>query len=131
MPEFAWTDPLPTGSDETPYRLLTTEGVTVVETAGRTFLEVDPEALRLLTYEAMHDIAHLLRPAHLAADGAGAGARRQRGRRAQSQAAGRQRRKRAVGLQPLHHVGNRQRRRRDEDHGRASERRHGRKRTRR
>ena len=66
MPEFAWTDPLPTGSAETPYRLVTTEGVSVVESAGRTFLEVDPEALRLLTYEAMHDIAHLLRPAHLA-----------------------------------------------------------------
>jgi fumarate hydratase, class I len=66
MPEFVWTDLLPTGSDETPYRLLTTEGVRTVEAAGRTFLEVDPEALRLLTYEAMHDIAHLLRPGHLA-----------------------------------------------------------------
>ena len=37
-----------------------------VEAAGRTFLEVDPEALRLLTETAMHDIAHYLRPAHLA-----------------------------------------------------------------
>ena len=33
---------------------------------GRQFLEVDPEALRLLTETAMHDIAHYLRPAHLA-----------------------------------------------------------------
>jgi fumarate hydratase class I len=66
MPEFAWTDLLPTGADETPYRLLTTDGVRTFEAAGRTFLEVDPEALRLLTYEAMHDIAHLLRPGHLA-----------------------------------------------------------------
>ena len=36
------------------------------EAGGRTFLKVDPEALRLLTAEAMHDIAHYLRPAHLA-----------------------------------------------------------------
>jgi fumarate hydratase, class I len=66
VPDFAYTDLLPTGADETPYRLVTTEGVRAVEAGGRTFLEVDPEALRLLTYEAMHDIAHLLRPGHLA-----------------------------------------------------------------
>ncbi len=66
MPEFAYTDLLPTGPDETEYRLLTAEGVSTVEAGGRTFLQVEPEALRLLAYEAMHDIAHLLRPAHLA-----------------------------------------------------------------
>jgi fumarate hydratase class I len=66
VPEFAYEDLLPIGSDETPYRLLTTEGVRTVEgPGGRTFLEVDPEALRLLTETAMHDIAHYLRPAHL------------------------------------------------------------------
>ena len=37
-----------------------------MEAAGRTFLQVSPEALRLLAYEAIHDIQHLLRPAHLA-----------------------------------------------------------------
>jgi len=64
--EFAYEDLLPIGSDETPYRLLTTEGVRTVEgPGGRTFLEVDPEALRLLTETAMHDIAHYLRPGHL------------------------------------------------------------------
>ena len=66
MPEFAYTDLLPLGSDETEYRLLTTEGVSTFEAAGRTFLQVEPEALRLLTETAMHDISHLLRPAHLA-----------------------------------------------------------------
>ncbi len=66
MAEFDYTDMLPTGPDETPYRLLTTDGVRTVEAAGRTFLEVAPEALRLLTETAMHDIAHYLRPAHLA-----------------------------------------------------------------
>nr|WP_175557531.1 fumarate hydratase [Raineyella antarctica] len=55
------------GPDETPYRLLTTEGVRTVEgPGGRTFLEVDPDAITLLTETAMHDIAHFLRPAHLA-----------------------------------------------------------------
>ncbi len=66
MPEFAYTDLLPLGPDETPYRLLTTEGVSVVEAAGRTFLQVEPEALRLLTTTAIRDIQHLLRPGHLA-----------------------------------------------------------------
>ena len=65
-PEFRYSDLLPTGADETPYRLLTTEGVSTFEVDGRTFLQVAPEAMRLLTAEAMHDIAHYLRPAHLA-----------------------------------------------------------------
>jgi fumarate hydratase class I len=57
---------LPLGPDQTKYRLLTSEGVETVEAAGRTFLQVSPEALRLLAYEAIHDIQHLLRPGHLA-----------------------------------------------------------------
>ena len=66
MPDFTYTEMLPIGADETPYRLLTTQGVSTVEAGGRTFLQVSPEALRLLAYEAIHDIQHLLRPAHLA-----------------------------------------------------------------
>ncbi|GAA1972242.1 fumarate hydratase [Catenulispora subtropica] len=65
MPDFEYADLLPAGPDETPYRLLTTEGVSTVEAGGRTFLQVEPEALRLLTETAMHDIAHYLRPGHL------------------------------------------------------------------
>jgi fumarate hydratase class I len=65
-PEFRYSDLLPTGQDDTPYRLVTTEGVSTFEANGRTFLQVEPEAIRLLTAEAMHDIAHYLRPAHLA-----------------------------------------------------------------
>ncbi|HAM24379.1 MAG TPA: fumarate hydratase, partial [Actinobacteria bacterium] len=65
MADFDYTDLLPTGPDETPYRLVTSDGVEVVEAAGRTFLQVQPEALRLLTFEAMRDISHLLRPDHL------------------------------------------------------------------
>ena len=66
MPEFAYADPLPLGPDTTPYRLITTEGVRTVELGDRTFLQVDPEVLRLLTVEAIRDISHLLRPGHLA-----------------------------------------------------------------
>jgi fumarate hydratase class I len=65
--DFTYVDLLPIGEDQTEYRLLTTEGVSTVEgPGGRTFLQVEPEALRLLTEAAMHDIAHYLRPAHLA-----------------------------------------------------------------
>ncbi len=66
MPEFAYTDLLPVGEDNTPYRLVTSEGVSTFEADGRTFLKVEPEALRKLAAEAMHDISHYLRPAHLA-----------------------------------------------------------------
>ncbi|MBN3930466.1 fumarate hydratase [Streptomyces verrucosisporus] len=54
------------GEDTTPYRLVTAEGVSTFEAGGRTFLKVEPEALRKLAAEAMHDISHYLRPAHLA-----------------------------------------------------------------
>ncbi|MFV0457644.1 MAG: fumarate hydratase [Actinomycetales bacterium] len=67
MADFDYTPLLPTGPDETPYRLLTTEGVrTVTGPDGRTFLEVSGEALRVLAETAIHDISHYLRPAHLA-----------------------------------------------------------------
>ncbi|GAA1254396.1 fumarate hydratase [Kitasatospora nipponensis] len=65
-PDFAYSDLLPLGADPTPYRKLTSEGVSTFEAGGRRFLQVEPEALRLLTATAMHDIAHYLRPAHLA-----------------------------------------------------------------
>lgn len=65
--DFTYVDLLPIGEDQTEYRLLTTDGVSTVEgPGGRTFLQVEPMALRTLTETAMHDIAHYLRPAHLA-----------------------------------------------------------------
>jgi fumarate hydratase, class I len=66
MPEFAYADLLPLGADDTPYRLVTADGVSTFDAAGRTFLQVEPAALSLLTREAMHDIAHYLRTPHLA-----------------------------------------------------------------
>ena len=65
MPEFAYSDLLPLGPDETEYRLVTREGVETFEAGGQRFLRVAPGALTRLTDEAMHDIAHYLRPAHL------------------------------------------------------------------
>ncbi|MGP4003061.1 fumarate hydratase [Streptomyces sp. 8N706] len=65
-PAFAYTDLLPLGEDTTPYRLVTSEGVSTFEADGRTFLKVEPEALRTLAAEAMKDISHYLRPSHLA-----------------------------------------------------------------
>jgi fumarate hydratase, class I len=66
MSSFQYQEMLPLASDETPYRLLSNDYVSTFEAAGQTFLKVEPEALTLLTREAMRDIAHLLRPGHLA-----------------------------------------------------------------
>jgi fumarate hydratase class I len=61
MPDFAFSPLLPLGPDTTEYRLVTSGGV---GRDGR-FLTIEPQALTRLTDEAMHDIAHFLRPAHL------------------------------------------------------------------
>ena len=63
---FQHVDLLPLGDDTTEYRLLGTDGVSTVDTALGTFLVVEPSAITMLTQVAMRDIAHLLRPAHLA-----------------------------------------------------------------
>ncbi|GAA1220586.1 fumarate hydratase [Prauserella alba] len=65
-PPFEYTDVLPKGQDtETEYRLVTSDGVSVVEAAGRRFLEVSQEALTTLARTAITDIQHLLRTSHL------------------------------------------------------------------
>ncbi len=55
----------PLGKDKTPYRKLTSAGVTVEKLGGREVVTVSREAIRLLSEQAMIDINHLLRPAHL------------------------------------------------------------------
>ncbi len=64
--DIDFTELLPLGDDVTPYRLVSTDGVSTFETPEGTFLKVEPEAIRRLTAEAMHDIAHYLRSDHLA-----------------------------------------------------------------
>lgn len=49
----------------TPYKKLTSSHVSTIDVNGMKFLKVEPEALRILSAQAMIDIAHLLRPAHL------------------------------------------------------------------
>jgi fumarate hydratase class I len=67
MAAFEYQELLPVGHhDDTPFRKLTGDHVSTFEANGRTFLEVAPEALTLLSRTAMRDIAHLLRPGHLA-----------------------------------------------------------------
>ncbi|WP_288901150.1 fumarate hydratase [uncultured Sneathiella sp.] len=65
MPEFHYQDMFSLGKDDTPYRKLTSDYVSTIDVDGRQILKVEPEALSLLAAEAMHDVAHLLRPLHL------------------------------------------------------------------
>ena len=51
---------------DTEYELVTKDYVSTFEAAGKTFLKVEPEGLRLLSKRAMSDISHLLRSSHLA-----------------------------------------------------------------
>ncbi|WP_419855858.1 fumarate hydratase [Candidatus Poriferisodalis sp.] len=66
MSTYTHVELLPTGPADVTYRHLTSDYVSTVTAAGRRFLQVEPEALRLLTAEAMRDISHLFRTGHLA-----------------------------------------------------------------
>ena len=68
-PPFAFTELLPIDHHPHPgteWRLLTTDGVSTFEAAGRRFVQVEPEVLTELTREAFRAISHLLRTSHLA-----------------------------------------------------------------
>ncbi len=66
MPEFTYQDPFPLGPDDTRYRLLSKEGISVVPFEGTEVLKVDPAVLTRLARLAFRDVSFLLRPAHLA-----------------------------------------------------------------
>jgi fumarate hydratase, class I len=65
-PPFVYQEPFPLAPDTTHYRKI--EGseryVSAASFEGREMVRVDPEALTLLTREAMRDVSFLLRPAH-------------------------------------------------------------------
>jgi len=63
-PEFKYQDPFPLGPDNTKYRLLTKEGVSVANFEGKEILKIDPAALTNLANQAMRDVSFLLRPEH-------------------------------------------------------------------
>ena len=65
MTEFAYTELLPLGPDETTYRLVSSDGIGSFTAGGHRFLTVEPDVLRRLTALAMHEITHYLRPGHL------------------------------------------------------------------
>ncbi len=62
--EFKYQDPFPLGPDNTQYRLLTKEGVSVATFEGKEILKVSPAALADLANQAMRDVSFLLRPEH-------------------------------------------------------------------
>ena len=66
MSEYQYQPLFEFGPDTTLYRQLTTEGVSIVTLDGQEFLRVDPSVLREVSRQAFDDIAHLLRPEHLA-----------------------------------------------------------------
>jgi len=64
-PAFQYQDPFPHATkDETKYRLLTTEGVSVAQFEGKEILKVDPAALERLAREAIREVSFFLRPSH-------------------------------------------------------------------
>ncbi len=65
MPNFSYSELLPLGADTTEYRLVSKEGVAVIKLGNKEFLQIEPAALEKLSAEAIHDISHYLRPAHL------------------------------------------------------------------
>src|ERR1700746_665297 len=66
MSDAAYHELFPLGADDTSYRKLTGDRVSVGDFEGRRIVKVAPEALTLLAAQAFIDSAHLLRPGHLA-----------------------------------------------------------------
>lgn len=65
MAEFIYENPFQTGADNTNYRLVSKEFVTVLNLDGRRILKIEPEGLELLAKEAITDVSFLMRPVHL------------------------------------------------------------------
>lgn len=64
-PEFVHQPIIEYGDDDTEYRHLTSEFVSVEEFDGKEILKVDPQALTYLARTATRDVSFMLRPAHL------------------------------------------------------------------
>jgi len=66
VPPYRHTPLFPLGPDTTPYRKISSEGVSVETVLGREMLVVSRAALQMLSEAAFGDINHYLRPGHLA-----------------------------------------------------------------
>ncbi|MGE4289238.1 MAG: fumarate hydratase [Salinivirgaceae bacterium] len=65
MSDFKYQKPFPISKDTTPYRLLSSDYVSIIEADGRKILKIDPKGLELLAKEAFTDVSFYLRPTHL------------------------------------------------------------------
>ncbi|QHP57250.1 class I fumarate hydratase FumA [Pectobacterium carotovorum] len=61
---FYYQDPFPLSKDDTQYRLLSSDFVSVAQFEGQDILKIEPAALTLLAQQAFHDASFMLRPAH-------------------------------------------------------------------
>ncbi len=62
MPEFSYQDPFPMGKDDTKYKLLAKDYVSVADFEGKQILKVEPQGLEYLANQAMREVQFLLRP---------------------------------------------------------------------
>ncbi len=65
MSEYTYTPTFQHSGDNTPYRLITKDGVRTETFNGKEVLIVEPEALEQLAYEAFCDVSFYLRPGHM------------------------------------------------------------------
>ncbi|WP_372793972.1 FumA C-terminus/TtdB family hydratase beta subunit [Pontiella sp.] len=65
MSDYTYTPTFQHSGDETPYRLITKDGVRTESFNGQEVLVVEPEALEQLAYEAFCDVSFYLRPGHM------------------------------------------------------------------
>ena len=65
MAEFQYTELLPLGEDKTTYRKISDSGFKIEKLGNKEFLVIEPETIKKLTFEAMHDSQHYLRTSHL------------------------------------------------------------------
>jgi fumarate hydratase class I len=64
MPEFKYQSPYPLGRDDTQYRLLTQDYVSVAVFNGQEILQIEAEGLAFLANQALREVSFLLRPKH-------------------------------------------------------------------
>ena len=63
-PAFQYQDPFPLSKDQTRYRLLGKEGVSLTTFEGKEILKVEPSALERVAHESMRELSFFLRPEH-------------------------------------------------------------------
>ena len=63
-PAFKYAPMFQLGEDNTEYRLLSKEGISLASFEGHDIIKVSPEALTLLAQQAFHDVEFMLRREH-------------------------------------------------------------------